>query len=1496
MLAFIFNLMKRVRLQTFLVLWMSGSMLYFYAQRPKLGLGVAGQSEVVSPEGEQTNGIDISRLRAICDTIDKYSELETYGSYFSAVQKHDAYENAQVIIKGGKINYSQDEIDQITLVLNQQLRRAPFDYVKDNNKSWFEVYYGERKNEPGVYAESDWDTYYENSDYCLIADSAQKVLTAYQDKWQEIPNDLIWDQFGALKKTVLTVEDGNEDKKENDKGSGIVFSAQTIINEQASSYKKTTENLYSVLGIIKDNYTPLHEQEWYTKPLSWFDAEGDFLHNYKTHNQTLIKAYIDRIKLEMSLYDAITTYVAGADGVKDQASQYFTEEEMNASGISPEWEEIEQSIESFRNEASLAKYDATNKKFLCGGQQYEDLSELQNSLDPKLATLQNLIDSLEKDRKQLIGKLDSLTLNVQKLINVKNSGTDKLSEYLVEANNVIESSSYLSLYRTVQEKLEDEYNRVKVLYLNLVKEFGDEIEKVEESNQNWQDETLKALVLEAKALLPKAEQFEVNETQIVLFTQSLREELPVAEMRFKMGEAIADLEKIIELYGDADQSMQALIDESKSLAQINEMNAHCTKIAEKILAVEADYVKASENLDQLIIKSERFCEKWIDFDENFKELDAANKEARQIYTANTTETKKNIEALQKAYDDLYAIFDRLGGNSDPYEAQQELLACIKEAQEYYEKYQYDELNDAIKEAESHKTEDQRHILIEQIAKLKAAIENVKVQYSSVSIRIVEQYAKTEKKLKECYGTEEFWQELDRDFMKTVHDSIQTVTSNEDAEELACTNVSLLQKYHRELQTVEQNAGSAWDKVVSDFYNTILEAELLFSSNYPDDQQLNEAIVQAKEKYENIHSDKPVIHEINGWLDALDYEMARVETNDRRNIANSYIKLYYDIQKEFEEYGSDENTPRTSDVKKYLEENKGLYDELKQSTGGLIEYTIPELEKFVEEVTAVRDRYAMFCLSVDNLREVIKKAEAENAKYYEDRLEDNNLYRAIVKAKWAETESLNMDSLNWYNYALADSLRQTDLNLRAVHQRLNGARILAKNKHTVYYGKTTRQSEILDVYVKSESYTTAWCFTYLEKMILELDTCYYHAKDSCEVLEKQIQLMIADADALNRLMNNEDFDAVIAAAINACHSTDGRIAAIYEYLETLEVASKEQQEKYKEAVNILQSRIVAAGSLLDKLYDKVLETAILRAQEVVDKADWNQEDASTFLVIQTTGGELLKEQERVEGQFKDLLAEAINKLQDARTEAYTRNTLYYGLEHTDNEIMKVYQEAEEYLESDNLNDIALMIDSVNNCYVSAAVRCLKLEADIDNLVRKTAPLATLMESSELATLTTEATECRNQQEGRILAMDAIYTKLNELYLENAAMYDQGVADLYDSVMVAKDLLYLHYDVILEKSIAQADEVLKNAGKTSASYTKYSDLLLQQDVLAKEMERVRQEMIETSINNIQKEEQEVAVYTLDGYLVRKVRLSNSDALRGLPEGTYIIGGKKVFIKRK
>lgn len=1488
---------------------MSGCALSVYPKGPG-GLFCDARGQVLSGTKVDASSVDKTELQAICDSIVKYTsgDGKKYQNYFKAVTSTQDYSNAQTYLEpewpaseDGPLSEEecQEMLDNTTLALNKAFRKAPFEYVKSNCMNWYESFFGKADAGNGEYSSEEWQQVFDNSDYASILSRATSILTTYSGREQEITYDQIWKVGGSA----------SDESQEN--VDGIIPMTEELIPDQKRSYKNSVMALRDILKSIKEDdsgaYDALKEKSLYQIPLGWFqpsdwevkDSE-DFSFDEKTHNQTFVNIYLDRLNTEISFINVVFTYRATVTFVNGEINRYFGEDEQAPEN--EDWKLVNDTISEFVTLLEGLTYNAETGEYTCGGSVYSSLEDLQAFLNDHQAKMQNIPQNLENKRATYEQNLRDFIAVAQKLYahlggdgNRKGETVSKsdLLEAINEATTAVNNgSSFLSNYTEGYTALKSVYDVVYEAYQGLVTALQDVLANAKEENQKWNDDELADAILSAEALIKKAEQVEAMDSEISSATENLQTSVKIATVRFTLNENLEQVKVYQKIYGDEDQSLQALLEESASVSGLDALVAQNKKVQEKLKAVEEAYQSACEQLLDRIEDSKRYYEAWKDA-RDMEALKEAYEKAEGIYSANSTEESKNILALQNAYKELDDIYAELGGYSDPFEARQELIALIAEAEVYWKKYRYDDLRNAINEANRNVNSETRYILNQQIANLKTEIENAKLQYANIVERVTTQYTQTEQKMSMRYG--EDLQEEDRNFLKMVNDSIQQSPTVEG--ELVCTNVPLLQEYYRDLQTLAENADKLWEEAVKNFYTAIQEADLLYNSTYPDDENLRDAIAHAQSEYTKIAENYLTIASVEGLQEALEQEVARVETNDRRGVANQFIRLYAEISKKFETYGSDEKSPHTSAAKTYLETNKEMYDELANLSGDdIIIYTLPELMAFVNEATAVRDAYYLFCGAADMLDATIKNAEDYNGKYYEDRLEDNNLYRTIEKAKWARFESLNMDSLECYNYALQDTLAQTAVAYRKTLQTMNASRSLARSKHIIYYGSASEESEIMDAYNKAEAYVNDLCFTHLEKMTVELDTCYRYAEDSCAVLETEIQQVIDDAESLNKLMNDTDFDRIIAAAINARYSNDGRIAAIRENIVVLQKECDDQKAKYKEATTTLNTHISDARKLLNKLYDKTLESSIVSAEKVASKADWELSDAVSYTVVMETGNMLLAEQDRVNQVLAEKLAEIWQTLKVARDEAFARNTLYYGSDNTDNEIMKVYNESTPYLESDDLNAIALMIDSVNNSYVTAAVRCLNLEAEIDNLVRKASPLATLMEDESLSTLIKEATDSRNVAEARILAIDAVLQRLREAYESNAALYDQSMYDLNDSIQIANELILKHYDVALEKAITQAEDALENAGKTSSSCTKYAVLQEQIKSLAAEMERVRQEMITTSVDAVHHGDREVNIYTLEGYFVKRVRLSDPNAFRNIPKGVYIVDGKKMVLPQK
>ena len=245
---------------------------------------------------------------------------------------------------------------------------------------------------------------------------------------------------------------------------------------------------------------------------------------------------------------------------------------------------------------------------------------------------------------------------------------------------------------------------------------------------------------------------------------------------------------------------------------------------------------------------------------------------------------------------------------------------------------------------------------------------------------------------------------------------------------------------------------------------------------------------------------------------------------------------------------------------------------------------------------------------------------------------------------------------------------------------------------------------------------------------------------------------------------------------------------------------------------------------------------------------------------------------------------------------SKHVFYYGADRESSEIMDVYRRSESYLEYTDTMAICLMTDTVSRCHREASVACSKKEAEILDVIGKSEPLVVLMADQTIAEAISRSQDALEVEDGRIPALEAVWPELSEKYKDNAALYDRAMLALNDSIIRAEALLLQVKDEALKAAVALAEGALSRADKTSEAATLYADLQLTTVGLAKEIERVRKELEATSIYKVYADSEEVPVYTLQGRFVKKVRLADEDAFRGMPEGIYIVGGKKMYIKEK
>ena len=1436
------------------------------------------------------NPVDKSKLTDALALAKQKTEDTDKKEYYPKLDSWEAYKDAATINE--KTDATEVEVENATLTLNRAIKKAPFDYVLANIDTWYETYYGEKPveaSDPTGYAA--YMKVWNESDFKILKETADNILTNYQGQEENINDEEI---------------DGGEDiideDKLDDNGKPTITPGKPGIIQQSKDCRDITAlftnkkaTLESRIDTIDGNkkYNEIRNKENYTIPKGWYTSKPDF--SYTDHNLTSVILYINYINDEISFVDLKSIYLSSITSAEKETNSYFTEEEQTESNEA--WKGAIQAVNNFDTKINGAEINRASGHYTFNDTIYSSLIDMQKKMNEAQAEILNIATQLEN-------KLSDFKTELQKAINTAKrlymqlkssedgeSSYQKLNKAITEAEKeATTSTKILSTYQNAIQAIQKVYQESKNYYDGLVEQLQTVTDAAKTNNQIWSDAALGTEIATAEGILEKAKSIETAEIEIVNSTTRLQDATSLADSKFKMNKGVNTLKTYQSIYGDEDNAMATLITEANNAAIVDIENL-ILRINTKITDTEKAWTTAKTNLEDKIEASKAYYTNSGAI-KDLEELKEAYEQAQNILTDNSQENQRNIKALSDAFTALNEVFIRLGGESDPFEARQNLIRKIDEAKECYAKYNYESLGIVIRTAESYKNSDTKYILQEQFTLLEKEIKTTKEQYTIIIGRLDTQYKVTNAKIKERYADEDIPQEY-KDKLEAVAADLAAKEESGDEDERVCTDIPTLQGYYSYLQNIVSDTDAQWNKAISNFWDAILEADLKFSSNYPDNEILKKAIEDARAEYDKIHDDYKTIASVQQLQKNLDLALATVESADRRNIADQFIKEYNEIDANFQTYGSDEKSPNTSNAKVYLNENHDLFEELKGQT---IIYSLNELTEFVNEAKQVKEAYLLFCKVAATLDTTILNATEYKTKYYGDESE-TGLDKAIERATWARQESFCLDSIETSNFALKDTMAVTERLYRNTLSTMKVARNTAKAKHNTYYGSNVTESEIMTAYNEAEQLLTVTLIRQLEAMTTTLNECYREAERICTEKELEIQRLINQADTLNVLMADEIFDETIAEAVNARYSNDGRISAIGIHLESLQTAFDLQCQKYDDAITALQATLTTAKELLGKQANEALGVGIAEAEAIANKADKTSTKASTYKELTDANESLKAIVESINQEIGKKLEEAHNNLVQAREQALAKHNLYYGIKETESEIMEVYKESEAYLESDNLNDILAMIDSVNNSYTAASVSCAQKEAELDNLIRKSSPLATLMEDAEFAEIIKVASDCRYRLDGRILAIDSICPSLKETYTDNSTRYDDAVYELGDSIAEARLLLTKMKDEILQNAITTAEQAFAAAGKTSAASTKYSELTIQITALAKEMERVRKLIeIATSIDAINIEDKEVEIYTTQGFLVKRVKLSDNDPFRNIPDGVYIVDGKKVYIHAK
>lgn len=1436
--------------------------------------------------GREETATDKPELEALTAKFNAVKDSLTNSpnkAFYAGIEETDAYKAANDTLEKNSHYVKQSVIDGMVVNLEKVFRKKPFVYVTGNVDNWYQSYYGSKQAE--TYTKAEYDSIYGASDFKQLKNIADSILTNFVDRENLIPDTVLFN---------------GPNRNDPDKDGAVIEGYSGIFKQTKNSWQ-SAEKLWStrkseitqILTTIAGDaaYAEIKSKPIYTllSTWKWSEAKKTDVPVYTDPNLTEVVLYYEYLNEEKTFVDLKTIYTASIDkAIVDagygQAGNYFVEVDKD----NQDWKDIHDSIAQFQTLLGSSIMDAVQKKYTFNQKNYGSLLAMQTDMNIWQASMQNIPAKLEA---KLIGYRTQLKEEIalaEKLYSRLNTEEIRngLNGAITTAKASLNTVQIFSTVKATTTELDKTYVTALGHYNNEISKFEAAIQKAQESNQKWNDTELSTAVSSANVILTSTKNIEVMENTLISETAALETVTILAGKRYGLAQDVALLKGYQTLYGDEDKAMQLLIDEASKATTATEMDNVSSKIEAKKKETETLYEQIKKNLESKIAASKNYYKNWSGIKEGIDVLKTAYEKAEGILTENTTDTKKNIKALTDAFNDLSVVYKELGGESDPFEARQKLVELLSQARAFYDKYYYSDLQIAINDAQNKLTSDTKYILEQQIANLTAVMATTEEQYKLIVGRLDEQYKITENKIAGRYGGNAPTEV--QEIMTVVQDSLVRVGD----EDRACTNIPLLQGYYRDLQSIVTDADAAWNTEVEAFYQEILEAEQKFTTVYPDKEELGEAVENAKQQYAEISTEKyRMIAAVTELRKSLDAALVEVEGTDRRGVADNFMQQYKAIEKNFKIYGSDENTVNTSNAEVYLENNEELYTYL--ATAGLhIKYSLAELSEFVTAAKHVMETYQLFCNASQKLGETLAIAETDNEKYYGEE-QGTPLGKAIKYAKWAKTESYSQDSIEAGNFALRDSLAQTERLYRNTLQAMKTAYRKAKSQHTVYYG-SAETSEILEVCAEAEALFEEFRIRTLEDMTVRLAGCYKSAEQKSAALEAQLQELISSSDTLNVLMEDNEFDEIIAKAINARYSTDGRIAAIEEYKNLLQAAYEAQSDKYDEACVALNESLEAARILLAKQADEALEAAIKGGEEVAAKTDKTDPKSSTYSALENATTVLTEAIQTVEQQMASALTDAREALSKAREEALVKHNYFYGTDQTDSEILKVYREAEAFLTSDVLNDIVLMTDSVNNSYVAASVNCAKKEANLDNLTRKSKPLATLMEDADYAKLILVAVDCRNRMEARIVAIDSVYAPLMQLYDDSSTRYDDAVYALGDSITEANSVLLQLHDKALEAAITVAEEALAAAGKTSAGSTKYAELILQTETLAIEIARVRILIAnETSIDAVRTEDREVEVYTTQGFLVKRVRLSDSHPFRNIPEGVYIVDGKKVYI---
>lgn len=1197
-------------------------------------------------------------------------------------------------------------------------------------------------------------------------------------------------------------------------------------------------------------------------------------------NITTIKDNGNILATLVALTDVKIEAQKSSDEALETLNQYFTAEEQN--GANPEWQKVNALIETLNDVIATATeandiYDAQAKV-------NESLNNLSTLSSGRRTALQDKLN----EAKQLLGVL------ADQAEEGKDNHHRLLQAVITEATTLLNSDSkVLSAYTGAAEKLDAQIEESTTYYEECAKGLSDLIATVESWNEEVQDKDLAAALQTAKEKSALAAEMQLIDTSIDKAVTDLQEAYELAQNRNRANAEIKSLQECIDTYGDEDGRLTELQEKAKNVSN-STAEQLWDEIENAIKATKALSETCQTELTAMIERAERYYSRWqTTLGEKLDNLKTEIDNKKQLLN----KEEKNIANLKEAYTELDNVYREAGGYSDPYEYQQTLGKLIDEAEKVQDKYNYASLGDAIAASKSVVGSEDTYKLQQQRNELQREIEQTQKQYILLTQSLDEYISNTvEPKMAARYADD--IPEDQAELIEKVKADLQLSQEEEAVEgDRVCTDMMLLQQYQRNMQTMLTDVDAAWNKAVADLEKAINETKLTFDQNYPNEEKLGDAINKAQSILKEINTAPyQIIANVEQAIKNLDTALMNVEGSLRRGVANNWLEIYTNLEKNIEKYGSDENSVPTSNAKQYVEKNEDLNNELTNAELN-IPYSMTTLEAWLNEIKAVEQVYSEFCKASSILRESVKNAKVDLVTYYGDRTEDTHIQLAVDKAEWAIYESCNQDSLVFYNLALKDSVALTLKDYGNAVSELRMARNVANSKHNVYYGTDVKESNILtmvaeaDVLIKNEKniYT-------LQEKTIAVNGCYADIQSACAQLEEEIQTWIDRAEALNRLMQDDVFDNSIAEAINARYAQDGRITAIEEHMAQLKQAYETQSGQYDSARKALQEKVTAAEALWTRTEDETLATLIATAQELLAQSAPETERTALYADLTQAADNLTARMDEIKEELNTEIGQARSTLIEARNTAIGKHNYYYGMAQTDSEILKVCREAESYLESDDIEAVRQMTEQVLRCYLEASVNCANQEARAADMLRKSASLAVLMDDAEMTTLAVAVEEACRMENGRLTALNATLPGLTDRVTETGKLYDTVALSLSDSIAMAKELLQEVTDAGLQAVLSQAEKAWKAADKLLVEATTYTVLQDHLKMLSDEIERVIKELNPDGIGWLKADGHKVPVYNLQGRLLKHVDLQAEDAFHGLSDGIYIVGNKKMHIKQK